>query len=458
MMGNGKNKRKASKSTRDNMVNESSERILPADETGTSRPKRQAAKKVQFADMMEPASDQEEFRPETVSEAKSNELPDSSESEEPVDVVHKQVKDEPNIVLCVPDCTKAEGFIEHVKIPASAHFNDVEEHVFKAIGCYKNVKTMPQLAYHLKGVHNKHLSKLAKEDDWATLKDDVRSAQVKKKKGDASGVGVEIVLDEDYMVSLRYALSGKKGKTVANNGGRGRKKREARIHNLNTESDANSGSDIEECGQLTKWEKDYMELTKNGEHAHLSWNQLQSWVVALVSEMHGVTLKTPPNNSHFRDFHYRKEENAIPKEKSEEVPMQNIPGHAPLGIQGSFPVMQFPGFFPQYDYRAFAQNIHPIHPTTPPNSGKSEPIPTTPGSIDFPSINDFLEEVRTWPKSRGRNIDSLKEKFEMNQVYFLNELKDVAVDTIMANIGLSWGDANFITQAVRKAIRNLVRE
>ncbi|KAF8517128.1 hypothetical protein JB92DRAFT_3095475, partial [Gautieria morchelliformis] len=224
--------------------------------------KRQAAKKVQFADMMEPASDQEEFRPETVSEAESNELPDGSESEEPVDVVHKQVKDEPHIVLRVPDCTEPEGFIECVKIPASAHFNDVEECVFKAIGCYKNVKKMPQLAYRLKGVRDKHLSKLAKEDDWATLKDDVKSAQVKKKKGDASGVEVEIVLDEDYMASLRHALSGKEGKTVANNGGRGRKKREARIHDLNADSDANSGSDIEERGQLTKREKDYMEALK----------------------------------------------------------------------------------------------------------------------------------------------------------------------------------------------------
>ncbi|KAF8472429.1 hypothetical protein JB92DRAFT_3102606 [Gautieria morchelliformis] len=391
-MGNGKNKRKASKSTRDNMVNESSERILP---------------------VMKPASYQEEFGPETVSEAESNELPDGSESEEPVDVVHKQVKDEPNIVLHVPDCTEPEGFIERVKIPASVHFNDVEERVFKAIGCYKNVTKMPQIAYRLKRVHDKHLSKLAKEDGWATLKDDVKGTQVKKKKGDASGVEVEIVLDEDYMVSLRHTLSGKKGKMVANNGGRGRKKREAQIHDLNADSDANSGSDIEERGQLTKWEKDYMEalkveysncgkstcvakvckLTKNGENAHLSWNQLQSWVVALVSEMHGVTLKTPPNNSHFRDFHYRKEENVVPKEKSEEVPMQNIPGHAPLSVQGSFPVMQSPGFFPQYNYRAFAQNIHPVRPTTPPNSGKSEPIPTTPGNIDFPSINDFLEEV-----------------------------------------------------------------
>ncbi|KAF8500636.1 hypothetical protein JB92DRAFT_2833866 [Gautieria morchelliformis] len=417
-----------------------------ADETGTSQPKRQAAKKVQFADMMELASDEEDFQPETISEAESNELSDGSESEEPVDVIHKQVKDEPKIVLHVPDCTKAEGFIECVKIPASARFDDVEEHISKPLGATK-------LAYRLKGVHDKHLSKLAKEDDWATLKDDMTSAQKKKKKGDASGIEVEIVLDEDYMASLRHTLSGKKGKTVANTGGRGRKKREARIQDLNADSDADSGSDIKEGGQLTKREKDYMEalkaeysncgkstcilnvckLTKNGEHAHLSWNQLQSWVAALASEMHGVTLKNPPNNSHFRDFHYRKEENSMPKEKFEETPMQNMPGHAALGVQGSFPIMHFPGFVPPYDYRVFGQNIRPVHPATPPNSGKSEPIPATPGGIDFPSMNEFCEE-------------------------FLNELKDVAVDTIMANIGLSWGDANSITRAVRKAIRNFVKE
>ncbi|KAF8469342.1 hypothetical protein JB92DRAFT_3102723 [Gautieria morchelliformis] len=279
---------------------------------------------------------------------------------------------------------------------------------------------MPQLAYRLKGVRDKYLSKLAKEDDWATLKDDVTSAQKKKKKGDASGVEVEIILDEDYMVSLRHTLSGKKGKTMANTGGRGRKKGEARIQDLNADSDANSGSDIKEGGQLTKREKDYMEvlkaeysncgkstciwkvckLTKNGEHAHLSWNQLQSWVAALASEMH---------------------------EKFKETLMQNIPGHAALGVQGSFPIMHFPGFFPPYDYRAFGQNICLVRPATPPNSGKSEPIPAIPGGIDFPGMNEFLEE-------------------------------DVAVDTIMANIGLSWGDANFITRAVRKAIRNFVKE
>ncbi|KAF8498388.1 hypothetical protein JB92DRAFT_3125302 [Gautieria morchelliformis] len=402
--------------------------------------------------MMEPALDQEEFRPETISEAESNELLGGSESEEPVDFIHKQVKDEPKIVLRVTDCTEAEGFTEGVKIPASVRFDDVEEQIFKAIGCYKN--------------------------DWATLKDDVTNAQKKKKKGDASGVEVEIILDEDYMASLWHTLSGKKGNTVVNTGGRGRKKREAWIQDLNADSDADSGSDIKEGGQLTKREKDYMEalkaeysncskstciskvckLTKNGEHAHLSWNQLQSWVAALASEMHGFTRKNPPNNSHFRDFHYHKEENSMPKEKFEETPMQNIPGHATLGVQGSFPIMHFPGFFPPYDYQAFGQNIRPVHLATPPNSGKSEPIPATPGGIDFPSMNEFLEEVRTWPEARGRNIDSIKEKFQMNQVYFLNQLKDIAVDTIMANIGLSWGDANFITRAVRKAIRNFVRE
>ncbi|KAF8498443.1 hypothetical protein JB92DRAFT_2834246 [Gautieria morchelliformis] len=142
--------------------------------------------------MMELGSDQEEFPPETISEAESNELPDGSESEVPV-VIHKQVKDEPKIVLHVLDCTEAEGFIEHVKSQL--------ERIFKAIGCYKNVKKMPQPAYCLKGVHDKHLSKLDRKDNWATLKDDMTSAQIKKKKGDASGVEVEIILDEDpYLI------------------------------------------------------------------------------------------------------------------------------------------------------------------------------------------------------------------------------------------------------------------
>jgi len=56
---------------------------------------------------------------------------------------------------------------------------------------------MPQLTYQLKGVHDKHLSKLTNESNWEGLKDDVKSAQLQKKKGDISNVEIEIIVEEN---------------------------------------------------------------------------------------------------------------------------------------------------------------------------------------------------------------------------------------------------------------------
>jgi len=171
-----------------------------------------------------------------------------------------------------------------------------------------------------------------------------------------------------------------------------------------------------------------------------------------------VSLKNPPNNSHFKDFHYHSIETSAPK-KFDKTQVPFLPGHAALCVQGSYPMMLL-SFFPPFDYWALGKNMPMNRPSTLPKHGNGNTdasSPVTSEDIIFPSIDTFLEEVKDWGEARGWNIDELKAKLDGNHGYFLNELRDVNINTFISKFVMLWGNANFIVGVVRKGIRNYSR-
>jgi hypothetical protein len=124
-----------------------------------------------------------------------------------------------------------------------------------------------------------------------------------------------------YIESLREANAGKKKKAAAISGNKGKKKSSYKRINLDASSDAEDDKSESDEMPLSEKERFYRLLTAqahgcqicgpsalckigyDGKHKTLTLQQIQGWATALSLNAEGVSLKIPPNDSYYADFH-----------------------------------------------------------------------------------------------------------------------------------------------------------
>ena len=164
-----------------------------------------------------------------------------------------------------------------------------------------------------------------------------------------------------------------------------------------------------------------------------------------------MTLKIPPKNEHFQNFHQVR--TSPPMAANHMQP--NLSGQTGLGSHGMFPIM-LPPFFPPQTY---GQPYIPAHAETPRNLNKHG-IPSSPTSASsdnymFPSISAFFEDVTHWPEATHRNLDGIEAKLTMDAIYQIDELEKVPAEKLSQAFGLLWGDAQFLEKLITKGIQKV---
>ena len=126
-----------------------------------------------------------------------------------------------------------------------------------------------------------------------------------------------------------------------------------------------------------------------------------------------MTLKIPPKNDDFQNFHQVR--TSPPMAANHMQP--NLSGKTRVGGHGIFPIM-LPPFFPPQSY---GQPYIPACAETPRTFNKhgipSSPTSASSDNYTFPSISAFFEEVTHLPEATHNNLDDIEAKLTRNAIY-----------------------------------------
>ncbi|KAJ7747655.1 hypothetical protein DFH07DRAFT_747736 [Mycena maculata] len=380
------------------------------------------------------------------------------------------------LVLLIPQAD-GEGN-QRENITRATDFDEALDLIYTTIGC-ADVGKKPKLSYKLATATAKEaVISLASVTDWEGLVAEVTAAEKKKK----SSVAANILVTEQYMLSLRAQLNIKKAPTG--------NKRGKKIQILDLEHAGSGDDDFDEGLGIMEKESKFVEqlqshhgrcqlcgpskackIDVSGNHQVLSNNMLKGWARALAAETHGVTMVTPPRAGLFSMFF---KSMAGPAGNPPATPGSMAPGYSPFmnpyvfmpwgmkGGMGGMPGMMggnpfnstmsgqlsnavTPSPLPRGNHLASSSALSGIPSSDPPEMGALNP---------YPEIADFFRKVDVhYPR---RCLLDLISNFDDQSYFNIEEIATLgSADTISRAVSITTGNAAFILGEVLSEIKRI---
>jgi len=135
----------------------------------------------------------------------------------------------------------------------------------------------------------------------------------------------------------------------------------------------------------------------------------------------------------------------------------------PNGSFGLPPLPPFypPALFPYGLIPGYPHAVPPQHqPITPKRSQEKIMDITSPGDgVDYPTVADFLAEVKLWPEAcKCSNLDQISNIFMEHEIYLLNKLKGMRKEDYQNTFGFKFGTAQFLEMIIAKAINEVKKK
>ncbi|KAJ7315173.1 hypothetical protein DFH08DRAFT_715892 [Mycena albidolilacea] len=349
-------------------------------------------------------------------------------------------------------------------------FDDALDIIYRTVGC-TDIGKKPVLMYKLSTATTKvNPISLASQADWDGCLDEVTAAEGKKK------VNVNILVTEQYLLSLRTKLGIKSGVPAKSKGSKNRIPILDLEHAQSGEDDFDDGLGImeKERNWIQQLQAKYTKCqlcgpTKSckidisGNHHNLSNNQLRAWAHSLAVGTHNVTLVTPPHDGLFSMF-FKNSHGPAP---STSAPPGPFPSFAPYLAMNS---MNPYGFMPPWGMHFPGNPTTPITPTPVPQP-RSSPAPgpsklaaafasSDPpdmGMVNpYPEITDFLHELDGYqPK---RHLLDYIDKFNDLDFYNIDEIGNLKTPQVLVDTaGISLGNATYILTQVKAEMKRVDR-
>ncbi|KAJ3902198.1 hypothetical protein F5879DRAFT_1003335 [Lentinula edodes] len=392
--------------------------------------------------------------------------------------------------------------LQRRSLSTTATFSEFQDIIYTTLDC-KDVRVKPDLSYRLPTASKGSHISLKSEDDWTCCLQDIKNTHLGRPKARQTlPIDVTIVISDQYL----HALNVRQNPSVAKNSkskSKG-KRRGSSVQQMLTVinldgSDGEYDVDDEEeesGGLLSGDEKKQLDALKamlkqcqkcgreimckidvQGQHVKLSYNMLRAWVIALVNQEHGVTLKQPPKIPLFSQF-FRSQTSSTPA--SGIISTAATP-QTPQPIISQSPVyMPMPMPMPMYHPSTWTHPMmnpsvwseatsHGRHYTSQAgNSGRGPESPRShlmlssdPPEEDLSSpyntVRDFLVTLHNTVPHRG--LIGYIDIFEKHDYWNIDEILRLGEEALTAPpFELSRGNAGWLIEKIKAQVKRTDRE